>query len=84
MHEEDRIYLCEAYLTPTIKCNNKVPYQRWQLKRFTCLSCGDKAAVAARRSWTILTPHKQGPMYFTPESAREIAKGINNKGGLIK
>jgi len=35
-------------------------------------------------SWTVLTPHKQGAMFFTPEFAKEAARGINNKGGLIK
>jgi hypothetical protein len=37
-----------------------------------------------RSSWCVLTPHKQGPMFFTAESAREMAKGINSKGGIVK
>lgn len=53
-------------------------------KPILCLSCGDIAAKEARKSWTVLTPHKQGPMFFTAETAREVAIGINNKGGLVK
>lgn len=50
----------------------------------TCLFCGEEEARLERKSWTVLTPHKQGPMFFTAESARSMAKGINNKGGLVK
>jgi hypothetical protein len=52
--------------------------------RPTCLACGEAAALRARTSWTVLTPHKQGAMLFTAEFAREAARGINNKGGLVK
>jgi hypothetical protein len=54
------------------------------LKKTTCLSCGDVDAVQERKSWCILTMHKQGAMLFTPTFAREAAIGINNKGGLIR
>jgi RNase P subunit RPR2 len=84
MSDEDRVYLCPTFLTPDIQCRNKIPYQRWKIGKFTCMACGEKSAITARKSWTVLTPHKQGPMFFTPESALEMAKGINNKGGLIK
>jgi predicted RNA-binding Zn-ribbon protein involved in translation (DUF1610 family) len=84
MADEDRVYLCPVMLTPDTQCNAKIPYQRWKIGKFMCLQCGEKAAITARKSWTILTPHKQGAMFFTPESAREVAAGINNKGGLIK
>jgi len=49
-----------------------------------CLDCGETDAKRERKSWTVLTPHKQGPMLFTPEFAFEAVKGINNKGGLVK
>jgi hypothetical protein len=65
-------------------CQAEVPAARWALGYHLCLACGDQAAKSARKSWTVLTPHKQGPMYFTAEFAREAAKGINNKGGLVK
>ena len=49
-----------------------------------CLLCGEEAAQVERKHWTVLTPHKQGAMFFTPEFAVEAAKGINNKGGQVK
>lgn len=49
-----------------------------------CLPCGEDRARKDRASWCVLTPHKQGAMYFTAESAREVAAGINNKGGLYR
>jgi len=44
-----------------------------------CLSCGEDAAQTQRKSWCIMTPHKQGAMFFTVDSAKELAKGINSK-----
>jgi len=61
-----------------------VPLARWKLGYSTCLPCGDLQAKERSKKFTVLTPHKQGAMYFTAEFAREAAKGINNKGGLIK
>lgn len=83
MSQEDRVYLCNA-------CHwEKVPLKRWQLgiktkdpTYFTCLPCGEVQARAVKH--TVLTPHKQGAMYFTQAFAQEAAKGINNKGGLVK
>jgi hypothetical protein len=46
------------------------------------LFCGEEAAREERRGWCVLTPHKQGAMFFTAQFAREAAAGINNKGGL--
>jgi tRNA(Ile2) C34 agmatinyltransferase TiaS len=48
-----------------------------------CLLCGEEQAAKDRKSWCVLTPHKQGAMFFTAQSAREAAVGINNKGGLV-
>jgi len=65
-------------------CGDEIdPPERARIKPI-CLSCGEDAAREERRSWCVLTPHKQGAMFFTAEYAREAAKGINNKGGLIK
>jgi hypothetical protein len=44
-----------------------------------CMPCGEGQATEQRRSWTVLTPHKQGAMFFTAESAVELARGINSK-----
>jgi hypothetical protein len=54
------------------------PPERARIKSI-CLDCGDKAARQERKGWCILTPHKQGAMFFTAEHAREAARGINTK-----
>jgi hypothetical protein len=64
------------------QCGDAVPAARVALGRRLCLPCGEEHARQERAGWTILTPHKQGAMLFTPEFAREAARGINNKGGL--
>jgi hypothetical protein len=73
-----------TYPCANIQCTNDIPDARRELGYRYCLACGDVVATEARKSWTVLTPHKQGPMLFSPEFAREAAKGINNKGGLVK
>lgn len=49
-----------------------------------CWDCREQAAIEARKGWCVLTPHKQGAMFFTAESAREAAIGINSKGGIVR
>lgn len=66
------------------RCGDHVTRARWALGYRLCLFCGDEAASSDREHWTVLTPHKQGAMFFTPEFAREAAVGINNKGGQVK
>ena len=44
-----------------------------------CLNCGEDEARKARKKWCVLTPHKQGAMFFTADSALHLAKGINSK-----
>lgn len=61
------------------RCGDDVPAARAALGRRLCLPCGEEAAREERTGWTILTPHKQGAMFFTPEFARVAARGINNK-----
>ena len=65
-------------------CGDDYEVGRWRLGIVFCMSCGDELAkqVASRRC--VVAPHKQGYMFFTDEVARDIVKGINNKGGLIK
>ena len=75
---EDSRYLCTACY------GGYVPLARIRLGRTTCLPCGEQIAKEQAKRFTVLTPHKQGAMYFTAEFAREAAMGINNKGGLIK
>jgi hypothetical protein len=49
-----------------------------------CWDCREQAAIEARQGWCVLTPHKQGAMFFTAEYAREAAVGINSKGGMVR
>lgn len=64
------------------QCGDDIDPRRYALGYELCLPCGEEAARAERRSWCVLTPHKQGAMFFTSQFAREAAAGINNKGGL--
>jgi hypothetical protein len=66
------------------RCGDDIDPRRTALGYCLCLWCGEDEAKAERRSWTVLTPHKQGPMFFTSDFAREAAKGINNKGGIYR
>ena len=80
---EDSRYICTSCYF------NHVETRRAQLQinkklRLTCAPCGESIAKEQAKKFTVLTPHKQGAMYFTAEFAREAAQGINNKGGLIK
>ncbi len=65
-------------------CGDEVNERRALLGYRVCLICGEEQARQERKSWTVLTPHKQGAMFFTAQSAREAAIGINQKGGLVK
>jgi NAD-dependent SIR2 family protein deacetylase len=46
-----------------------------------CMSCGEEAAILARKSWCIAPMHKSNYMLFTQKAD---LVGINNKGGLVK
>ena len=65
-------------------CGNLIEPETLKQTGTLCAGCRETNAQAVRMSWCVLTPHKQGAMFFTPEFAREAAKGINNKGGLVK
>lgn len=71
--DEDRVYLCTA-------CHwEKVPYRRWQIGLFTCLSCGEEQARTVKHC--IVPMHKSN---YVPMFNRQDLEGINNKGGLVK
>lgn len=81
--------VAEEIFCSTPRCANAVgepdfPYARYALGYVLCKVCGDNEATRERKSWTVLTPHKQGPMFFTRDDARAAAVGINNKGGLVR
>jgi len=65
-------------------CGSDIEPPQRQTVSSLCEECGEKKSKEDQKGWTVLTPHKQGPMFFTAESARAMAKGINNKGGLVK
>jgi len=60
-------------------CGEEYSQARAQAGYHLCLVCGEAEAKRQRASWCVLTPHKQGAMFFTAESAPELAKGINSK-----
>lgn len=61
------------------RCGETYSGKRANAGYHLCMPCGEGEAINQRRSWTVLTPHKQGAMFYTTESAREMAVGINNK-----
>ena len=61
------------------RCGDIFSVARRDAGYVVCLMCGEEAAMHERKSWTVLTPHKQGAMFFTAEYAREAAVGINVK-----
>ena len=75
--------LCDQPHLDCIRCGEPVSLERVEIKGQLCLHCGEEHSRTERKSWCVLTPHKQGPMFFTPSFAREAAVGINNKGGIV-
>lgn len=65
-------------------CGSDIEPPQRQTTSSLCKKCGEKKSKEVQKGWTVLTPHKQGPMFFSQAFAREAAKGINNKGGLVK
>lgn len=61
------------------RCGDTYSAKRANAGYQLCLLCGEDEARQQRKSWCVLTPHKQGAMFFTADSARQLAKGINNK-----
>ena len=63
---------------------NGIGKKRAAYGHLICKPCGEVKAKEVRKSWCVLTPHKQGAMLFTPQFALEAVIGINQKGGLVK
>ena len=63
---------------------NGIGKKRARYGHLICKPCGEVKAKEARKGWTVLTLHKQGPMFFTPEYALVAAVGANCKGGIVK
>lgn len=68
-----------------MKCHvNGIGRKRATYGHLICKPCAEVKAKDVRKSWCILTLHKQGAMFFTPEFARQAAVGANNKGGIVR
>jgi hypothetical protein len=63
-----------------VDCGDEFPSERWQLGYRCCLMCGEDAARAERRSWTVVQEYgKGGYMFVTAESAPVTLKQTNQK-----
>jgi len=65
-------------------CGEDFDLGRFKLGYAVCMPCGNSLAKEVASKRCVVAPHKQGYMFFTDDVARDIVKGINNKGGLIK
>lgn len=74
-HQNGRCRICNT---------NGIGKKRAAYGHLICKPCGEVKAKEVRKSWCVLTLHKQGPMLFTPEFALEAAVGANCKGGIVK
>lgn len=63
------------------ECGELFPIKRALLGYRVCLSCGDTAAKAARKAWTVAPMHKSNYMLIT---SRDDLVGLNNKGGSVR
>jgi ribosomal protein L37AE/L43A len=61
------------------QCGDDIDPRRYALGYRVCLFCGEDAAKAERRGWTVAPLHKSNYMLLTD---RRDLMGINNKGGL--
>ena len=77
MSDEDRVYFCEAWLTPEIQCTNKIEYRRWKIGKRTCLACGDKQAIQDRKSWCVAPISNKAA--YTLITDHDLLKQINPK-----
>lgn len=64
-----------------IRCyENGVGKRRALLGHLICKPCGEREAVSARRSWTVMQEYgKGGYMYVSAESAPTALKNTNQK-----
>jgi ribosomal protein L37AE/L43A len=58
------------------ECAAHVPAARWALGYRICLNCGEAAATAARKGWTVAPMHKSNYMLLTN---RADLLGLNPK-----
>lgn len=62
------------------ECEAPFPAARQRAGYNLCLSCGDAAAKAERKSWTVLQPYGKGNYQFiTSTAARDVLRQTNQK-----
>jgi len=65
-----------------IRCHvNGIGKKRAAYGHLVCKPCGEIKAKTDRKSWCVLTLHKQN--YFLCTNQTDLA-GINNKGGIVR
>jgi ribosomal protein L37AE/L43A len=64
-----------------IECGELFAVARALLGHRVCLTCGDAAAKAARKRWTVAPMHKSNYVLVTN---RDELIGMNNKGGQVR
>lgn len=63
-----------------VVCGDDVPLARWRLGYRVCLFCGEDAARAERRSWTVVQEYQKGGyMFVTADAAKRTLKQTNQK-----
>ena len=63
-----------------VACGDDVPLARWRLGYRVCLFCGEDAARAERRSWTVVQEYQKGGyMFVTADAAKRTLKQTNQK-----
>jgi len=62
------------------ECGDDIHIERWQRGYKLCLFCGEEAARAERKSWTVVQEYgKGGYMYVTQASAQRTLTQTNQK-----
>ena len=61
-------------------CGDDIHVERWNLGYRHCLFCGEEAARAERKSWTVVQEYgKGGYMFVTKDSAKRTLTQTNQK-----
>ena len=62
------------------QCGDDVAENRWELGHHLCLWCGEEAARAERKNWTVVQEYgKGGSMFVTATSAPLTLRQTNQK-----
>lgn len=62
------------------ECGDDIHIERWNRGYKLCLFCGEEAARAERKSWTVVQEYgKGGYMFVTADSAKRTLTQTNQK-----